>query len=386
MRPDAARDAVAEGRSPSTNDASRSDSLFPLSARATFLLGLTIGVLLTFVQASAVGGPSGMLMVGERSDLADIIEGELGPVVRSPGSGHDGQMVFAIATDLTGEEVPPLLDHAGYRYRRILLPAVASGFGLIGGPALLWSLLAWNVLSFAVAASAMSILARKLGRSSWAVAGVLANPGLWLSINIVTSDVMASGLALLGLAAMTKRRHGLAILAMALAALAKDQYLIVAVGAAIFYAIRRRPKLSVAYSSAAVPLLAWTAFLELGIESAFSPRSNFGLPFVGLWESIQSWDLVGTSDVAYGAVLVVATAVGAVGLTLRRNWRLWPFALPWIAMAVLASSWVWLLGNNALRSLSPIIVWAVFAFSADSPELRDSRRASPPAEEPRASG
>lgn len=362
-RVDASQEGISGDAATDEVDRRRSRSLFPLSPTRVFLLGVAIGLILTFVQSAAVGGPPGMLMVGRSSNLAEFIESELGPVPRAPGSGHDGQIVYAIASDLTGETVPPLLDHAGYRYRRILFPAAASLFGLLDGRELLWSMLAWNVLAFGAGAGALAALTRDRSRSAWATAGVLANPGLWLSINLVTIDVMAVSLALLGLVAASKRRHSLAILLLALTALTKDQYLVVAVGCSIFYALRGRSALSMRYLLAGVPLLGWTAFLNLSIESAFSPRSNFGLPFVGLWNSVNAWDMVSASDVAYGMLLVGAMVSGVVALALRRNRELWPFALPWIAMAVLASDWVWLLGNNALRSLAPLIIWTAFAFS-----------------------
>ena len=80
-----------------------------------------------------MGGIEGLLQVGETSDVRPLIESQLGEVPLAPGSGHDGQIYYAIGLDLDGDEVGPLLDHAAYRYRRILYPLVASGFGLFDG-------------------------------------------------------------------------------------------------------------------------------------------------------------------------------------------------------------------------------------------------------------
>ena len=164
-------------------------------------------------QSVAIGGPAGLLQVGEASDLRPLIELELGSVPLTPGRGHDGQVSYAIGLDLIGSEIPDLLDHGAYRYRRILYPLIASGFGLLVGKALLFGMIAVTIVSAGIAAGAAAATFVAGGRSEWLTLVVVLNPGVWLSIRLLTPDMLALALMLVALLVLvTSIRHPLSAL------------------------------------------------------------------------------------------------------------------------------------------------------------------------------
>jgi hypothetical protein len=191
------------------------------------VLGLVVGSLLLFVQVQAVGGWAGLLQVGEDAAVRTFIEERLGEIPLAPGIGHDGQTSFAIGSDLLGAEVPELLDHPGYRYRRILYPAAGSLFGLLEGQALLAGLVAVAIGGFALSTAAVSWIAAARTLPRWVILGVVANPGAWLGMWMLTVDALAMGMALAGIAAALGRRRLIAVALVTGAVLAKDQYLLI---------------------------------------------------------------------------------------------------------------------------------------------------------------
>ena len=251
---------------------------------AWFLVGVVVALLLQWLQVRAVGGDwTGLVNTGRQSALRPLIEAELGPVSTVEQAGHDGQFSYLIAVDPLGRgEAPNLFDHGAYRYRRILLPALAGGFGLWDGEGALAGLIVWSAIGMGLATAAVADLGASFGTRPWVVAGVLANPGVWLSVQLLTPDVLALGLALTGVALWSRHLRVWGVVALALAALAKDQYLLVAFGLAgweWFRANRREAVLVVV--GAAVPLAIWSIWLTVTMGEGLTPRGNFSVPFGG---------------------------------------------------------------------------------------------------------
>lgn len=323
-----------------------------------FWVGVVVGTFLVVTQAIAVGGLAGLLAVGESSELRPVIEAELGMIPLSPGSGHDGQISYAIGLDLLGDEVPTSLDHAGYRYRRILYPAIASIFGSLGGQPLLWSLVGMNVAALGLATAALLSIARSLGRSTWIVMGVLANPGVWLSVRLLTVDMLAIALALSSIALWLNRRFAPAVVAVALAVLAKDQYLVVAFSIAAYELWQRRPvRSAIAATVPSLALTAWAVWIGSRMSGTFSPRGNLDLPLAGIVEAAAGWGTAPGADVALNILLIISTVAAVILVGVPRNRPHTMFVAPWIVLALISSEWVWAYGNNAARAFAPILVW-----------------------------
>ncbi len=334
-----------------------------MTARSAFIRWAVIGAvaagILLWAQSRAVGGIEGLLQVGETSNLRPLIETQLGDVPLAPGPGHDGQIYYAIGLDLNGDEVGPLLDHAGYRYRRILYPLVASGFGILEGQALLIGLILVTVVATAVAAGATAAIATLVGLSDRVALAVLLNPGVWLSVRLLTSDTLALALMMLGLLALGSRLV-LPAASFALSTLAKDVFVVTPIGLAFG---RDRKRWAIAGISLLV-LLAWMTWLTITFGDGFTGRGNVSLPFVGIVASAPNWADLDVEELIYLAFALVTLVAGlVVGIT-RKGWLRWPI-LGWSALALISSDWVWDFGNNAARAFAPLTVLVVLSFGRE---------------------
>jgi len=317
------------------------------------LVGTAVGALLLWTQAVAIGGANGMLQVGSQSSLRPVIERELSQIPVSPSGGHDGQISFGIAVDLDGDEVAALLgDAAGYRYRRILFPALASLFGMISGPSVLWMMFALAALGVGMATAGMCMLADQMKAPVLVVLAVLANPGVWLGVRILTPDALGLGLALLGLALAARRSDRAAVVALAAAALTKEQFLLVAIGVAIWCLLEhQRVRAALYLVVPAVPLGLWSLILSARLGGGFHPRNSVDIPGRGILRAIPNWSVHPTDGVL--GWLTLALVVGMVVALLRSSSRfLGSVGWPWVALALVSSSAVWEFGNNSLRALA----------------------------------
>jgi hypothetical protein len=307
--------------------------------------------MLAWAQARAVGGVAGMLQVGETSNLRSMIEEQLGEVPLAPGPGHDGQIYYAIGLDLDGSEVGPLLDHAAYRYRRMLGPALASLFGLLEGNALLWSQLIAGIISMACATGLVALMASRAGRSEYLALAVLLNPGVWLSVQLLTPDALSLALMLTGLFAVTLSAGP--NVWFGLSGLAKDVSLAtpIPLGAA-----RRDWRMMVL---PVLPMLAWMTVLQIQFGDGFAARGNLGLPVLGIVEASSNWANLDVPDIAYLVFTLVSVALGLV-YSFQKTWLRWPIAA-WTGLALVSSNWVWDFGNNAARAFAPLVVLLALA-------------------------
>src|SRR3954454_13861681 len=123
----------------------------------------------SFVLAAAshrFGGASSLLRIGTLNPRFQQFAVELGPLPRAEPVGHDGQMFYAVARDPLGHNGTPAaigaFDANGprYRYRSILFPGLAGGFGLLSGRETLLAMMGLIVLSFGVSAPAVADLSR----------------------------------------------------------------------------------------------------------------------------------------------------------------------------------------------------------------------------------
>lgn len=311
-------------------------------------IGLVVAGYLVWAQANAVGGITGMLQVGETSALRAIIEEQLGDVSLAEGPGHDGQIFYAIGLDLDGSQVGPLLDDPGYRYRRILMPLVASGFGLFDGWALLYGQILVGVISMALASGLVAAMSTRAGRSDLLALSVVLNPGVWLSVQLLTSDAMSLALMVLGLYYVVHRRDRPAAAWFAFAGLAKDVMLITPVSLGV--KSRRWAIVSIPVAA----LVLWMMGLTAMFGTGFNPRGNLDWPLMGMVEAASNWAALGLKEWVYLVVALGFVAVGAVW-SLRRSWLRWTIAA-WTLLAVVSSNWVWDFGNNAVRAFAPILV------------------------------
>ncbi len=155
------------------------------------------------------------------------------------------------------------------------------------------------------------------------------------------------------------------VAALALAVLAKDQYLLMAAGLAGWEWLRaHRREALVLVVGATIPLVAWSIWLTITMGEGLTPRGNFSVPFAGIVDAARGWTDSGSKDltfslIALGGLLLAAVVPFFLRSTLLR-WLIWP----WVVLAIISSGWVWNLGNNSLRVFAPLLLWATLGIAA----------------------
>ena len=327
----------------------------------------SIGLLLGLAAMRGQGAPTwaSLLRVGSSNPFIGQIERELGPVHPPDPVGHDGQLFFLIARDPVNafgtaqrlaafDNNPPR-----YRYRRILYPLLAGGFGQFNGRVTLAGMILLTAVGLGLTAVAIADLAHSLNLSGGVVFAGILNLGALISAMLLTADALALGLALGGLALVCRSRTGWAVTAFALAALTKEVYAIIPVSIGAFYFRERflRRGLIVALVPL-LPLLIWTAWVWMKIPDAPATATNLGIPFRGIIESLPSWrerypgDLPQMAAAMFLAcVFIMAPALVVLG----RNRLLRSTVVAWLLVACVSTPLVWRLPTNAARAFA--ILW-----------------------------
>jgi hypothetical protein len=351
------------------------------------LFWFAVGAVLALAVLTGYAGVNwtSLLRVGSTNPLLDRIEGDLGAVLPRDPIGHDGQIYYMIARDPLGRRGTPdaigTLDPNGprYRYRRILLPLLAGGFGQFGG----WATLSATVLilSFSMGLMAVAIadLCFLLHLRDVAVLPAIVNVGALMSLLFLTADVLALALALGGCVLVLRGRTGWSIAALALAALAKEVYIVVAWSIAAWMRQSRDPRTAAATAVLpALPVLAWSAWLWTAFSPAQGNFSNLGVPLVGILEATPLW-LRESNPVEIFLIASTLTAflVGALMVVMGRSALLRWLIVPWLALGCLGTVAVWGRPNNAARAFA--IVWplSVLLLSDRLLTARGSRGRSP---------
>jgi len=339
------------------------------SRSLTAVFWLAIGAALAlFVMRSTGQNWASLLRVGSESPARPKIERELGPVVSPDVRGHDGQIYYLIARDPFGAgDTAALLagfdtNPPRYRYRRILYPLLAGGFGHFSGRGTLFGMIALVTLGMALAAAAIADLTFQLGLKGGTAFAAIFNLGALLGAMMLTADVLALGLALAGIALAMRRRTWGAIVFLALAALTKDIYLLVAISVAAWEWWNRRRSSGIAIAAGAVlPLLLWSAAVATFIPDAPVKAPPFGLPFAGMFHSIPLWttrQAGNGGEMVFAGYVAVTFVLAAVGAAVGRGQAL-RFVPPlWIAIAICSTPIsVWDIPSNVARQFA--ILWPV---------------------------
>jgi hypothetical protein len=144
--------------------------------------------------------------------------------------GYDGQFYWRLAVEPTARTLSPVrgvrLDQR-IRLSRLVYPLVAW-IGAAGQPgAVIWSLIAVNIVAFGVLAGLAAALARDHGSSVWTGLAVAASSGLVMSISRDLCEVVMVAALVGGVLALHRGRFLLAGLAFSVAVLTHEQVVLV---------------------------------------------------------------------------------------------------------------------------------------------------------------
>lgn len=327
-----------------------------------FSVGLLLGVFV--IAAQGAPNAASLLRVGSRNPLIAQIEHELGSLHPRDATGHDGQLFFLIARDPlntfgTAQRLAEFDNNPPrYRYRRILYPLLAGGFGLFTGRQTLVGMIVLTVVGLGLSAVATADLAHGLNVRGGVVLIAILNLGALLSAMLLTSDALALGLALVGLALIARRRTGGAVVAFALAVLTKEVYAVVPLAVAAVNMWRRCSRDALLVATSLLPCVAWTAWVWARVPYVPVTANNLGVPFGGVLESVPLWPSLYAANRAQMAAGVLAIFVFLLAMTLSligRNTLLRSTVVAWLAVAFVSTSLVWSIPTNVVRAFA--VLW-----------------------------
>jgi hypothetical protein len=320
-----------------------------------------------------------LVRVGAIKPHREHITAELGPLTCVDPLGHDGQVNYLIARDpFDRHDTGTLIqksDNPPYRFRRVLYPLLAGGCGLLGPRATVSGLVFWIAVGGGLIVAACAFF-----RNEWKLPGIvflfaLLNPGIYLSAQVLTNDVLAMGLALVGMALWCRHQDRSAGMVLAAAVLVRETSILVSLVLAVLDFRERgaRSALTLLLTSG-LPYLCWSLWVRLMIPGG-DGLENLSLPLVGFFSSLARW--VAPSCVPFWGVLILFPVLSA-GIAWKTDNRLIRLScLAWIGLAMILSDSVWEHPGNALRAISPLWIFVALGYGTCKKQAPPPEQTSP---------
>jgi hypothetical protein len=343
-------------------------------------LGTLFTALMAYATCPSETAWFDFLTPGRDGPAVEVVRADFPDAHFYAGEGHDGQLFYAIAREpWRFREVSEQLDRPRYRYQRPLLSWLAWALHPTGGgPGLVIALFAVGVLGLFVGGVAVGALSVTLRGPPWLGALFPLMGGSWWALRISGSDGLAAALSFLAIALALRRRGGWAIVVGVGAVLAKESFLLVLIGYALWR--RRRDVVPLVAVPAAVGV-AWWVVVRATVPAPNRQVAEFGWPLQGLLESAGGWAR-GEEPIA-AFFVVVGIALGVLALVKRGLGHPmgWIVALQFAFLTVLVP--IVLFGRaNGPRAVLPLTVAAVVALA--TPNWRAAHVMAEPVDESRA--
>lgn len=267
--------------------------------------------------------PAFFVQAGEH--FVDVREAPANLSTVTPFTGYDGTFYYRLALDPFTREYEAFgiaFDNARYRHQRILYPLLAWIFSFGSPPLALYSLILVNFLALGLIGGLGGLYAQGEGRSAlWGVAFSLY-PGYLATLSRDLTEIVEALCVLAVLVSFQRGRNGWAVAALALALLAKESALLIAL---VAVATRVVPRLRGGGALTVRPLLvpivlfgAWQIFLNWwwqGLTLASAARANVGLPLAGMIQGFQiATTAVGGSQLRWAVEVAGLTLLGVAAL------------------------------------------------------------------------
>jgi hypothetical protein len=239
----------------------------------------------------------------------------------------------------------------------MLYPLLAGAGGALAPEAVVWGLLASNILALGAGTWATALLARHMGLSRWWGLAFGLNPGVLSELVIDGAGIVAAAAAFGAVAFILKDRVGHAVLLLTLAALSREAMLLAALGCA-WWLWRQRGASRKAIMVAAVPIVGvmlWALYLRwrIGWDAGVSQVEEIGWPFIGFAQAMETW-IGDPLSLAIGIVLLALLMVYAVRVFVSRELVGWAF-LGFVGLGVLFTEQVWRNYFDITRAVAPVI-------------------------------
>src|SRR5712691_3435916 len=200
------------------------------------------------------GDISALVGPGVTGPSIELLAREVPGLVVGHNAGHDGQQFYAIARKpFDPRHTARYLTTPSYRYRRILFPLMGWALAPHGGRQLILALAAIGLMSVALSAASLRALP---GSPPWLPLIVAGTPGVVASLMLGLSDTLALALTLVAFAAAAHRRWAVLVVALVLAALAKETAFLAASALALAPGLPGRAGLG-GFAAAAIVLGGW---------------------------------------------------------------------------------------------------------------------------------
>lgn len=290
-------------------------------------------------------------------------------------TGYDGQFYHYVAHDpLYRGGIGRAIADPALRYRRILLPGLAW---ILAGGNQNWidrSYIACNLLFLGFGAWCLaSLLASYHAHPAFSILYALA-PATLISLDRLVVDMACASLCLAFLLYRGQKADGKMYAAMMAAALCRETGLVLIGACAIDEWMARRYRRGLWLATAAIPALAWSAYIGLHIPSGLPAGVLGWIPLRGLWSVL--WHP--THYTAAPAVQALATGldyVELIGICLgialaMRNVRrrgagaIELACLLWAAMAILLQRGFWEDCYSTARVLTPMLTFEALGWFA----------------------
>ena len=289
-------------------------TMLPLLVVAAVVGVVTVGQL-----AADDWEASAFLRVGEESVVRPYVEQLLGPVPMTPGQGHDGKYFFVQAHDplLLSAHTPELLEDPLLRAQRVLYPLLLSPLQLLGSDALVWGMLALNLVALLYGSWVTSRLAIALGGPGWVGLAFGLNVGLWFELLFDGSGAVAWAFATVGLLLAARRNYAGAAALFVLAALTRESMLIVALGTVVYLARFSGRRQWVIFLAPLAASVGWGLWIRWRVGSIYESTPIFDFPFVGIYEAVEGW----ITDGELMPALLVGTVIAMLLMLLRQTYH-----------------------------------------------------------------
>jgi hypothetical protein len=354
------------------------------SVHRVVLIGILANLALVLFCAAAYGGKGEWFVkFGHEGEYTSVGREVLGDdLLVALDDGHDGQGYWLQARDpllLDGDRAADVHDRPAYRAQRMLYPTLASPFRLLGEDALLWGLVAVNLVVVGLGTLWATRLALEAGAPEKAGLAFALNPLVAISLVMDFADAIAlAGLVAVALA-VRQRRWGWAVVAGVGAVLAKDVS-----GAALASLVLLWPLAGVArrrWSLVVVPAVAalgWAIYVRWRLGWPSSQIEEFTpVPLWGYLDAYRrGWSQAGNwGDAIFAVLLVFGAAFVVVRWWRRRSIEL-TMALPFALLVPFLSATVTDLTINSFRVLAPALTFVVIDGYAEAQAASEATQSS----------